>query len=264
MYLQQNSIAQVELGAHRGLSPSIDAGWTASLKAAKDAGRLAIRVEGAPPTKTPSASLIAVSQPGASAALRCVSGGHVRHQNRITAFRGYHRASRRPGYRGGQESARRRGGTRRETGSTRARPLRQRRVQSPPSCGRSQRPRHGRGRCHGGKPASAGHLYSFGSTDEKCRVKILGCRRRGRPRDGAFNHSTGRLRGRAAGRLLRRPRCQNTRLHMSGTSRLAGPTSQGQEIARHSTKYGRSRTSTKSFFLVSSCTTHNEWRSRRS
>ena len=43
----------------------------------------------------------------------------------------------------------------------------------------------------GGQPASVGHLYGFGNTEEKYRVKILGCRRRGRPRD-KFDHTTGK------------------------------------------------------------------------
>ena len=35
----------------------------------------------------------------------------------------------------------------------------------------------------GGQPASVGHLYAFGNTEEKYRVMVLGCRRRGRTRD---------------------------------------------------------------------------------
>ena len=31
----------------------------------------------------------------------------------------------------------------------------------------------------GGQPASVGHLYAFGNTEEKYRVAVLGCRRRG-------------------------------------------------------------------------------------
>ena len=51
----------------------------------------------------------------------------------------------------------------------------------------------GRGtRKTGGKPASVGHLYRFGSTEEKLRLKILGCRRRGRKQDGPLDHSTGK------------------------------------------------------------------------
>ena len=48
------------------------------------------------------------------------------------------------------------------------------------------------GRDGNGQPATVGHLYGFGSTEEKYRLKILGCRRRGRKHDPAFNHWTGR------------------------------------------------------------------------
>ena len=48
------------------------------------------------------------------------------------------------------------------------------------------------GRDGSGQPASVGHLFAFGNTEERYRLKILGCRRRGRKRDGPLNHHTGK------------------------------------------------------------------------
>ena len=45
---------------------------------------------------------------------------------------------------------------------------------------------------NGGKPASVGHIFAFGNTEELLRITVLGCRRRGRRRDGPLNHSTGK------------------------------------------------------------------------
>ena len=45
---------------------------------------------------------------------------------------------------------------------------------------------------HGGQPASMGHKIGFGSTEEEERVRILGCKARGRPRDGPMRHDTGK------------------------------------------------------------------------
>ena len=45
---------------------------------------------------------------------------------------------------------------------------------------------------NGGNAASVGHRYGFGNTEEKYRVKVFGCKERGRPRDGPFDHSTGK------------------------------------------------------------------------
>ena len=44
---------------------------------------------------------------------------------------------------------------------------------------------------NGGNAASVGHLYGLGNTEEKYRVKVFGCKERGRPRDGPLDHSTG-------------------------------------------------------------------------
>ena len=45
---------------------------------------------------------------------------------------------------------------------------------------------------HGGTPASVGHLYACGNTEERLRLGNLGCAQRGHPSHGAFDHSTGR------------------------------------------------------------------------
>jgi glycerol-3-phosphate dehydrogenase (NAD+) len=51
----------------------------------------------------------------------------------------------------------------------------------------------GRGtRKYGGCPASAGHVFAFGNTEEALRVRILGCRKRGRAGGDPFDHSTGK------------------------------------------------------------------------
>ena len=45
---------------------------------------------------------------------------------------------------------------------------------------------------NGGTPASVGHLYSFGNTEERLRIANFGCAERGHPSHGFFDHSTGR------------------------------------------------------------------------
>ena len=44
---------------------------------------------------------------------------------------------------------------------------------------------------HGGKPASVGHIIGHGNTEERLRLKILGCKQMGLPSQGPLNHSTG-------------------------------------------------------------------------
>ena len=44
---------------------------------------------------------------------------------------------------------------------------------------------------HGGTPASVGHLYAFGNTEERLRVANLGCRARGHPSLPPLDHHTG-------------------------------------------------------------------------
>ena len=45
---------------------------------------------------------------------------------------------------------------------------------------------------NGGAPASMGCKIGFGSTEEEERVRILGCKERGLPRDGPMNHTSGK------------------------------------------------------------------------
>ena len=44
----------------------------------------------------------------------------------------------------------------------------------------------------GGAPASVGHKYGFGSTEEEYDAMCYGCRERGRQRDGPLDHDTGK------------------------------------------------------------------------
>jgi len=53
------------------------------------------------------------------------------------------------------------------------------------SCGRGSA-------AHGGAPASMGRKIGFGSTEEEERVRILGCKERGLPRQGPMDHATGK------------------------------------------------------------------------
>ena len=52
--------------------------------------------------------------------------------------------------------------------------------------------RMGRGSVlHGGTVADVGHLYAFGNTEERYRIKILGCKGKGTLGvDRPFNHTT--------------------------------------------------------------------------
>ena len=101
-----------------------------------------------------------------------------------------------------------------------------------------------------------------GSTEEKLRLKILGCRRRGRKQDGPFDHSTGkgwveRTKGDyydaihvKKGRVI--PMITETfggiaPHSVNQVSRLAERT-RGRR-ARDSTHYGASRTAHKDFFV---------------
>ena len=121
----------------------------------------------------------------------------------------------------------------------------------------------GRGtKAGGGKPASVGHRFAFGNTEEIYRMKILGCRKRGRPRDDPFDHDTGRgyveeQRGAYRDALLVKrnrviPVIVETNggitpqaiAHISHLARRARG-----KAARDSTRYGTSRTSPTSFFV---------------
>ena len=107
-----------------------------------------------------------------------------------------------------------------------------------------------------------GHLYGFGNTEEAYRVKVLGCKGRGRARHGHFNHWNGRgyvvaQDGQYRDALVRKrsrvipmivetlgPIAPHSLSYVSHLARRA--TGKG---ARDSTKYGTSRTSTRSFFV---------------
>ena len=121
----------------------------------------------------------------------------------------------------------------------------------------------GRGtKAGGGKPASVGHRFAFGNTEEIYRIKILGCRKRGRSRDDPFDHDTGRgyveeQRGAYRDALLVKrnrviPVIVETNggitpqaiAHISHLARRARG-----KAARDSTRYGTSRTSPTSFFV---------------
>ena len=43
----------------------------------------------------------------------------------------------------------------------------------------------------GGQPMSMGHKIGFGNTEEEERVRILGCKKRGRPTNKPMDHNTG-------------------------------------------------------------------------
>ena len=47
-------------------------------------------------------------------------------------------------------------------------------------------------RAGGGTPQDVGHAFAAGNTEERLHRAILGCRPRGRPQDGPFDHNTGR------------------------------------------------------------------------
>jgi len=114
---------------------------------------------------------------------------------------------------------------------------------------------------HGGKPASVGHLYAFGNTEERYRVDILGCKRRGRKTDKPMCHKTGKgfveeqkgsyfdARARKKSRII--PFIVET---LGGITPHAvayvGQLARRAEGrgARDSTKYGTSRTSAQSYF----------------
>ena len=112
----------------------------------------------------------------------------------------------------------------------------------------------------GGKPASVGHLYAFGNTEEFYRVRILGCKQVGHPKMAPFDHTTGKgyVEGKAgqyADALRKGSRVISaivetfggiTPHFLSYLSYLARR-AKGRH-GRDSTVYGRSRTSARSFF----------------
>ena len=123
--------------------------------------------------------------------------------------------------------------------------------------------RTGRGsKVHGGSVANVGHLYAFGNTEERYRIKILGCKGRGRlGKDPPFNHATG------VGSVKARPgdyfdALRNKKAivvpmileaqggiapHSLHFIRRLAQRAKGAR-GRDGTVYGRSRTSARSFF----------------
>jgi len=116
----------------------------------------------------------------------------------------------------------------------------------------------------GGKPGSVGHLYAFGNTEEFYRLDILGCRRRGRKTDPAMSHATGK--GYVAKHIgtyydalfVKKTRVIPLIVETTGgiaphalahIGHLARRATGKAARSRDGTKYGRSRTSTRSFFV---------------
>ena len=113
---------------------------------------------------------------------------------------------------------------------------------------------------NGGNAASVGPRYGFGNTEEKYRVKVFGCKERGRPRDGPLDHSTGKgwvkhVEGDYPDRHAKGSRLDIILLESYGG---ASPHTRAivRRYARHAsakgvtdrTKYGATRASPKSFY----------------
>ena len=116
----------------------------------------------------------------------------------------------------------------------------------------------------GGKPASVGHLHAFGNTEEFYRRDILGCRRRGRRGEHAFVHKTGKGYVEAhVGTYHDALFAKKTRVvplivettggiaphALAHIGHLARRAKGRAASARDGTKYGRSRTSTRSYYV---------------
>ena len=113
----------------------------------------------------------------------------------------------------------------------------------------------------GGKPASVGHKYGFGNTEEKYRQLTLGCKGCGRPQDGPLNHATGRgwvkeVKGHYYDALfVKRSRVVVWLVEATGGV-CPHACAHGRRLAERArapggadrTKYGRSRGSTRSFY----------------
>ena len=107
-----------------------------------------------------------------------------------------------------------------------------------------------------------GHHYAFGNTEEAFRLQILGCKARGRVRDGPLNHNSGRgwvqeQRGDYYDALW----VKGSRVipmifetyggiapHSLAYVKHLAKRAKGKG-ARDSTRYGTSRTATRSFFV---------------
>ena len=122
-------------------------------------------------------------------------------------------------------------------------------------------PHGGRGsKENGGSPQDVGHHYAFGNTEERYRAIILGVKRKGRQRDGALNHKTGRgwvkaKAGKYAHALAQGARVTPVIVETSGAISPRSLKAVGHlakrargKHARDGTVYGRSRTSARSFY----------------
>ena len=117
-------------------------------------------------------------------------------------------------------------------------------------------------RARGGKPASVGHLFGFGNTEEHYRLLILGCKGQGLQHQGPLDHSTGkgwvkqqdgqyvdaltRLRSRVVPIIVETtggiaPHSRSHCGYLAARSKTPG--------AVDRTRYGVTRISTKSFFV---------------
>jgi hypothetical protein len=118
-----------------------------------------------------------------------------------------------------------------------------------------------------GTPVSDGHLFAHGNTDEEYRLKIVGCRKRGLRRHGPFKHATGKGYVAKDGGLKHPPayadalrQGRRVKVMLVETSGAISPRSLRSTVypasarargarARDSTKYGQSRSSTRSHTL---------------
>ena len=116
---------------------------------------------------------------------------------------------------------------------------------------------------NGGSVASVGHLYAFGNTEERYRVRILGCKARGHLGHGKpMDHATGKgtvkeKRGDYYDALKnKKAKVVPMIVEVNGgiapqsvhfISRLSARAK--KNAARDGTSYGRSRTSVRSFFV---------------
>ena len=113
---------------------------------------------------------------------------------------------------------------------------------------------------HGGAPATVGHRYGFGSTEEPLRRLIYGHKARGNKRDGPLNHATGlgwvaSVKGQYADALQKGTIVNAMIVEATGgvtpatlaVVRRLTRRSQGKGAVDR-TQYGTTRVSTKSFY----------------
>jgi hypothetical protein len=115
---------------------------------------------------------------------------------------------------------------------------------------------------NGGAPASVGHLYGFGSTEEKYHLMIYGTNERGRRQDGPLKHATGHgwvkgVRGHYHDAIV----CKRTRVCAMIVETYGGIARRGRRqagalaerakgrSATDRTRYGTTRASTRSYYV---------------